>query len=176
MRIRQADIRDRDRVRSLYLLAFSEAERDVVADLAGNLFGEETTPETFAIVAEVDDKIVGHVSFSPVVCTVNHNFLGYLLAPLAVHPEFQKQGIGTQLIESGIQHLSSLSVDILFVYGDPGFYGRFGFDAEIAGKYTPPYELQYDFGWQAKRLTGRDSFASAGELTCVHSFMDPQLW
>lgn len=176
MRIRQAQLKDRDRVRRLYLSAFSEVEREAVAGLAVNLLAENTNPTTFALVAETDDNLVGHVGFSPVVHTNADNFVGYILAPLAVHPELQKRGIGTELIESGVEHLSSLGADIVFVYGDPRYYGRFGFDARIAAEYIPPYQLQYDFGWQAKPLTESASFSSFGKLTCVHSLMNPQLW
>jgi putative acetyltransferase len=176
MVIRQAQLEDRDRLLDLYVSAFSDAERDAVAGLAVNLLAEETTPETFALVAEVDDRLVGHVGFSPVAHTNTDTFVGYILAPLAVHPEHQKRGIGTELIASGFERLSFLSAAIVFVYGDPQFYGRFGFDARIAAQYTPPYELEYDFGWQAKRLTEVNTLPASGELTCVFSLMVPHLW
>jgi predicted N-acetyltransferase YhbS len=52
-------------VRRLYLSAFSDVEREAVAGLAVNLLAETTTPATFALVAETDDNLVGHVGFSP---------------------------------------------------------------------------------------------------------------
>lgn len=176
MKIRQAKLEDRDGVRRLYLSAFSDAERETVAGLAVNLLAETTTPPTFALVAEVDVDLVGHVGFSPMACTKTGHNVGYILAPLAVHPDLQKQGIGTRLIETGIEHLSSLAADLLFVYGDPRYYGRFGFDARVAAQYVPPYQLQYDFGWQAKALAGNASCPSCEKLTCVSSLMDSRLW
>ena len=176
MHIRPASLLDRDGVTSLHLAAFPEEEREAVAALAVNLLAEETNPETFALVAEADDIVVGHIAFSPVSQTNTDKYQGYILAPLAVHPQFQKRRIGANLIEAGIQHLSRINVDIVFVYGDPQYYGRLGFDAVIAAEFAPPYQLQYPFGWQAKPLTDVNTFPSSGKLTCVQSLRDPQLW
>ncbi len=120
--------------------------------------------------------VVGHIAFSPVSCIINENFRGYILAPLAVHPHCQKRKIGCRLVEAGIQHLLKANVDIVFVYGDPEFYGRFGFDGDTASHYTPPYKLRYSFGWQAKLLTDANKFSSKGQLSCVSSLKDPELW
>lgn len=176
MQARQAQLQDRDRVRDLYLSTFPDDERESVAALAINLLTEKTTPETYALVVETDDTLVGHVSFSPVTCIETNNNLCYILAPLAVHPTYQKRGIGTDLVQTGIKHLTDLNVAILFVYGDPAYYSRFGFDADIATGYAPPYQLQYEFGWQAKRLTNTNKLPSSEKLTCVQPLMDPQLW
>jgi len=176
MHIRQAQLEDRDRVRHLYLSAFSGVERKAVAGLAANLLAETTTPATFGLVAESDGKLAGHVGFSPVLDTKNDDLVGYILAPLAVYPELQKRGIGTQLIQSGIEQLTSRGAAVVFVYGDPRYYGRFGFDAQAASQYVPPYQLQHDFGWQAKHLTRSANCPSTVMLTCVPSLMDPQLW
>jgi hypothetical protein len=54
MHIQPTRLADRDRLRSLYLAAFSEDEREAVAELAVNLLAEETVPETFALSAELD--------------------------------------------------------------------------------------------------------------------------
>lgn len=176
MHIRPATSPDRDAINELYLAAFPEAERETVAAVAVSLLAETSTPESFALVAEADGVVVGHVSFSPVACKDADNFVSYVLAPLAVHPELQKQGIGASLIEAGMQRLSELGVGIVFVYGDPKYYGRFGFDADVATGFVPPYPLQYPFGWQARRLSDAGSLASSGKLTCVAALQDPQLW
>lgn len=174
--IRQADIRDSEGIRDLYLASFPEEERELVAALAVDLLSEQTSPATFAFAAEREGRLVGHIAFSPVTLETPNKFTGFLLAPLAVHPEFQKQGIGTTLIEAGFEHLSSLDVDIVFVYGDPDYYSRFGFNAESAAKYTLPYALQFPFGWLAKPLKEINTIASAGRLTFVRCLNNPQLW
>lgn len=116
--------------------------------MAIDLLAETTNPETISLVAESGAAIVGHVAFSPASDAHADRFLGYILAPLAVHPSFQKRRIGTRLIEQGTEQLGNLAVDIVFVYGDPGFYRRFGFRPDGALEYVPPYKLQYPFGWE----------------------------
>ena len=176
LQIRQAGIRDCVAVQDLYLLAFPEEEREAVAALAVNLLADTSTPDTFALVAEADEAVVGQICFSPVGSSNADSLLGYLLAPLAVHPGFRSRGIGGSLIEAGIEHLSQLDADIVFVYGDPGYYGKFGFDAAIASVYAPPYPLQHPFGWQARQLKDSAALPAPGKLTCVQPLQDPQLW
>lgn len=176
MQIRRATSDDTDRIRSLYVAAFPEGEGETVASLAADLLAEATTPETFSLVAESDAMIVGHIAFSPVSDAHADRFSGYILAPLAVSPNFQKQRIATRLIEQGIEQLLKLGVDIVFVYGDPGFYGRFEFQLGHAAEYIPPYELQFPFGWLARPLSDVDSFASSGNLSCVSSLRRADIW
>ncbi len=174
--IRSASLLDSERIREIHLSAFPAAEREAVAALAVNLLAEQTIPETLAFVAAADAEVVGHIAFSPVSCSGTDKFPGYLLAPLAVQPRFQKQRIGARLVEAGLRHLAGLDVALVFVYGDPQYYGRFGFETGVASEYVPPYPLQYAFGWQAKRLTDVNTLHAAGKLTCVSSLRNPRLW
>lgn len=176
MQIRPAFPDDTDRLKALYVSAFPEGEGETVASLAADLLAEETVPETFSLVAETDAMIVGHISFSPVSDADADRFLGYILSPLAVHPSFQRRRVGTNLIEKGIERLSEFAVDIVFVYGDPQYYGRFGFRCDNALAYVPPYKLQFPLGWQSKTLADLDTFASSGNLTCVLSLRRSDIW
>lgn len=175
-RIRAATSLDRDAVREVHLCAFPEDERQIVSTLASNLLSEETSPETISLVAESNGAVVGHIAFSPVVVDSNKNWTGYILAPLGVKPEWQKRGIGAKLIESGMQRLSKKGVNLLFVYGDPKYYGKFGFTADAAAGYSPPYELQYPFAWQAIPLNEGGFAQSLVKISCVASLRDPKLW
>ena len=106
----------------------------------------------------------------------NPKWSGYILAPLGVKPEYQKHRVGSELIESGIKQLSENGVNVLFVYGDPKYYGKFGFNADTASGYTPPYKLQYPFGWQAITLNEAGFANSNAKISCVASLCDPELW
>ena len=174
--IREATNLDRENIREVHLRAFSEGENQIVAALAVNLLSEETSPETTALVAEIDGTVVGHIAFSPVTVDNNEKWKGYILAPLGVKPEYQKRRIGSKLIESGIKWLSEKGVNVLFVYGDPKYYGKFGFKADAASRYSPPYKLQYPFGWQAITLNEAGFAKSNAKISCVASFCDPELW
>ncbi len=175
-RIRFATSKDRDAIRDVYMRAFPEGENHLVAELAVSLLEEETSPETIIFVAEMSGEIVGHIAFSPVSAETGKNWSGYILSPLGVKPGHQKGGVGKKLIASGIARLAENAVNILFVYGDPGYYGRYGFSADAAAKFTPPYKQQYPFGWQVIVLNEGGANEEAGELSCVASLCDPALW
>ena len=174
--IRAATSLDCEQIATLHLRAFPESENQIVSTLATDLLSEKTRPETFALVAETDGTVVGHIAFSPVTIDNNEKWTGYILAPLGVMPEYQKHRIGSTLIESGMERLSEEKVNVLFVYGDPAYYGRFGFNADTASEYLPPYPLQYPFGWQAISLNDAGSSKSNATVSCVASLSDPELW
>jgi putative acetyltransferase len=176
MNIRKATQNDADAIRSVHLAAFPEGERDLISDVAVKMLSEEASPPVLSLVAEVDDTIIGHVTFSPVTSHDTKEHLGYILAPLAVSPGHQKRGIASQLIESGVRHLSGIGPGVLLVYGDPDFYSRFGFRADRGECYTPPYQLEYAFGWQAMALGDFNFPSSAISISCVSSLRHPALW
>jgi len=176
MRIRVATSLDSEDIREVHLCAFSDGEKQKVSTLAVNLLSEETNPETISLVAEADGAVVGHIAFSPVTITNNKSWSGYILAPLGVKPEYQRRQIGSKLIESGMDLLSKMNVNIVFVYGDPKYYGKFGFKADVASRYSPPYELQYPFGWQAIAFYEDVFTDSTVKISCVVSLSDPELW
>lgn len=176
MNIRIATTQDRDDIQKVYLCAFPENESGIVSRLAVDLLFERTMPQTISLVAETDGALVGHIAFSPVKIDNNENFQGYILAPLGVIPDYQKQRIGSKLTEHGIQQLSVTGVNVVFVYGDPKYYGRFGFSADAAHQYTTPYQLHYPFGWQAIVLKECSIENPPVAITCVTSLCDPELW
>ncbi|MCB1095720.1 MAG: N-acetyltransferase [Verrucomicrobiae bacterium] len=176
MKIRKATQNDADAIRGIHFAAFPEGERDLVSDVAVKMLSEETSPPVLSLVAEVDDTVIGHITFSPVTSHDTKKHLGYILAPLAVRPSHQKRGIASQLIMSGVQHLSELGSGALLVYGDPDFYSRFGFGADRGGCYPPPYQLEYAFGWQAMALGDFDFPSSSISISCVSSLSNPALW
>ena len=158
------------------MAAFPEGERDLISDVAVEMLSEAASPPVLSLVAEVDDIIVGHIAFSPVTSSDTKEHLGYILAPLAVSPSHQKRGIASQLINSGVERLSELGPGVLLVYGDPDFYSRFGFGADRGECYTPPYQLEYAFGWQAMALGDFDFPSSEISISCVSSLCNPALW
>lgn len=186
-RIRPAQEQDCEQIRRLYLHAFSEDEGPVVADMAITLLREENRHAGLSLVAEGADlaedtaALIGHIAFSPValVNLASHNApacRAYILAPLAVHPNRQKQKIGSALVQEGIALLGQRGLDLLFVYGDPAYYGRFGFAAEPAACYLPPYPLTYPFGWQVMHLNGFPPAQSPQTLAFVPVLARAELW
>ena len=176
MHIRTATSLDREDILKIYLCTFPEGEKDIVSKVAIDLLFEATTPQTISLVAENDNSVVGHVAFSPVRIDNDDSLQGYILAPLAVIPDYQKQKIGSGLVEKGIQTLLKMDVNILFVYGDPKYYGRFGFSTDNADKFIPQHKLQYPSGWQAIILNEFSNKNAYSNLVCVASLSDQELW
>lgn len=81
---------------------------------------------TISLVAEIDEQIVGHIAFSPVVISDGSEGW-YGLGPVSVSPEQQKRGIGKSLINEGLSLLKNQGANGCMLVGDPGYYQRFGF-------------------------------------------------
>lgn len=78
-----------------------------------------------SLVAECDDAVVGHVAMSPV--TVADGRSGAGLAPVAVLPGFQRQGIGRKLVDAALATCRDAHLGWAVVLGEPDYYARFGF-------------------------------------------------
>jgi putative acetyltransferase len=81
---------------------------------------------TVSLVAEIDGIIAGHIAFSPVTFT-DRSRDWYGLGPVSVAPDYQRQGIGTRLVNEGIRLLKESGAKGICLVGDPNFYKRFGF-------------------------------------------------
>ena len=154
----------------------SDDENEEIGKLVSDLSTETSSPQIVSLVAEVDNQIVGYVSYSPIFLKSDTNISGYILSPLAVSTEHQKAGIGRKLINYGIDMLTKDGVGVLLVYGDPDYYGRFGFNEEIGRLFVPPYPLQYPFGWTGMMLDRSAVPEMPINFDCVASLSKPELW
>lgn len=83
---------------------------------------------TLSLVAIEDDKVVGHILFSPVTIESDDRVVTAIgLAPMAVLPELQRRGIGSLLVKTGLSELKDSGHEIVVVLGHPEYYPRFGF-------------------------------------------------
>jgi len=80
---------------------------------------------TLSLVAEAEGEVVGHIMFSPV--TIDGQYQAVALGPMAVLPEHQRRGIGSQLVQAGLDTLREEGHEALFVIGHLEYYPRFGF-------------------------------------------------
>jgi putative acetyltransferase len=114
---------DVPRVRYVNELAFAQPFE---ADLVDRL--RQTCPDSLSLVAE-DDVLVGHILFTPVVVdNAARRVVGMGLAPMAVLPDRQRQGIGSQLVRRGLDILRERRCPFVVVVGHPEYYPRFGFE------------------------------------------------
>lgn len=113
---------DRAGVRRVNLSAFdTAAEADLVEALR-----EQASP-LVSLVAEAHGQIVGHIMFSPASLAGNPGLKIMGLAPMAVAPQHQHQGIGSKLVLAGLDRCRQLGCVAVVVLGHPSFYPRFGF-------------------------------------------------
>jgi putative acetyltransferase len=110
-------------IRAVNEAAFEEsAEADIVDAL------RDACADFLSLVAESDGEIVGHILFSPVtIDDESQSKQGMGLAPMAVIPNQQRQGIGSKLVEAGLEMLREQGCPFVIVLGHPEFYPRFGF-------------------------------------------------
>ena len=96
---------------------------------------------TISLVAERGGRVVGHILFSPVrVEGEGGSFVAQGLAPMAVDPSCQREGIGSALVRAGLDACRAAGHTIVFVLGHPDYYPRFGFEA------AAPRGLHYQGG------------------------------
>lgn len=103
--------------------AFNTPEEAILVDRL-----RERGKAILSLVAVHADQVVGHILFSPIVIeTADQAIPGVGLAPMAVLPEFQNQGIGSRLVRTALDQLRERGHRIAVVLGHPEFYPRFGF-------------------------------------------------
>lgn len=133
--IRPETAKDIDSIRSVIGLAFDQdSEGKLVDELRGGGF------VVLSLVAELDGKVIAHILYSKLQITKDGRTTDALaLAPMAVRPRYQRLGIGSQLIRASLDLCREQGHKIVIVLGDPNYYKRFGFSADLARQLQSPY-------------------------------------
>jgi putative acetyltransferase len=99
-----------------------------------------------SLVAEQGGRMIGHILFSDLPIITEAGPINALaLAPMAVLPENQNQGIGTALVRRGLEICREQGHRIVVVLGHPHFYPRFGFSSKMAANLDSPFSGQESF-------------------------------
>lgn len=130
---------DEQAIRKVHLAAFpTPAEADLVSML------RDDCDSVISLVATDGDQILGHVMLSRMrVEADGRSFRALGLGPVAVLPERQRTGVGGALITEAIRQAEERGEELVFVLGEPDYYGRFGFWTEAAAPFASPYAGPY---------------------------------
>lgn len=170
--IQRTERADQDATLDLYGRAFPEEElRPLVQDLL-----QLPEDDVFSLTAVKGGKIIGHIAFTICGLAEDEDARTALLGPLAIDPDYQRQGIGRALQQAGFDRLVELDIRTVCVLGDPAYYGRLGFKAELGIK--PPYPIPEEWAsaWQSLNLTGGERCSLPGTLTVPEPWQNPALW
>ena len=165
IQIRSEEARDIEQVREIVRAAFpSDAESKLVDAIRTN------GKATISLVAAQGDEVLGQILFSPVTTSPASDAKGLGLAPVAVRPDAQSQGIGSELIRAGLHLCKELGYDYCVVLGSPKYYHRFGFEQ------ASPFGIRNEYGadeefmivhFSERRATGPVQYASEFALFSV---------
>jgi predicted N-acetyltransferase YhbS len=110
-------------VREVNLLAFG---KNYEADLVEAVRNDPAAwlPKLSLVAVDGRDEVVGHILFS----RVHIDSVPVLsLGPLAVLPDYQNQGVGGELIRTGVAAARVAGEQLVILLGHADYYPRFGF-------------------------------------------------
>ena len=120
--IRKEEPADQGAVHRINEIAFEQGPEAAIVDKL-----RTSCKEYCSFVAVNQDAVVGHIVFTPVTID-DSDVTGMGLAPMAVLPSYQNQGIGSSLVRHGLQYLQQCGCPFVIVLGHPEYYPRFGFE------------------------------------------------
>jgi putative acetyltransferase len=140
VKIRPEALEDWQQIREVTSRAFGQPDE---AELIEAL-RQEARP-FISLVATEHDGVVGQISFSPVTIGADPSLDCMGLAPMSVAPEWQRRGIGSQLVRAGLDACRQHGIGVVVVLGHPEYYPRFGFVAAsrkgLSCQYAVPDEV-----------------------------------
>jgi putative acetyltransferase len=140
-------------ISKLHTAAF--ADDGQVSDLVAALAAAPAALAPLSFVATVDGAVAGHVLLSASRLDAPARLVDvYVLAPLGVLPGLQRRGIGTALVRHALAQAAATPVPLVFLEGDPDYYGERGFErADAAGFRSPSLRIPAP-AFQVARLPG----------------------
>ena len=176
-----ATARDSDAaaIEHLFMQTFAEseglAEGQMIRQLARDLIRSTPANDLHCFVARDNAQIIGsmicsRITFEPPAIQA------FILAPVAVHPDHQGQGIGQRLLRFGLHALAKAGVELALTYGDPRFYSKVGFQPISTERIPAPLDLQQPQGWLAQSLSENAIPQIAGTAACVAALNNPAYW
>lgn len=180
--VRASQSCDRSQIADVITTAFGE-EGGTILQIVDDLFTDPTAQPCLSLVAELHDelgdRLVGHILFSRVTIQGDeHHTQAMILAPLAVHPDQQNQGIGGELIQTGLEQLTTAGVALVFVLGYPEYYQRYGFTPAGIQGFEPTYPIpaEQSDAWMVQVLRPGVIDQVRGRVLCSTTLDNPMHW
>ncbi len=169
---------DRESILEVHRQAFGTEEGPVIAQLVGEMLDDPSAQPMLSLVSESAGKLTGHVLFTNVTLQPEPLANCRILAPLAVIPEVQGQGIGEQLTREALRGLQKEQVELVFVLGYPDYYHRFGFQAAGRQQLSAPYPIAAENAdaWMVLELKPGAVDAHVGTVRCCQTLNRPEFW
>ena len=158
------EIEDLPEILQLHEMAFKQPAE---AHLVETLSRQTNFNTELSRVAKINNKIIGHILFTEI--HVDNNTLPLIaaLAPMAVLPEHQGQGVGGALIDESFLLLAKENFAGVVVLGDKGYYGRYGCTHDIVAHIASPYQCENYMGYEFLENT----FSNITEIRYPSAFM-----
>jgi len=179
MNVRDTTETDEPAIRQVHEAAFGPKAGRTIADLAVSLLHDPSALPLISLLACAEAPPVGHVLFTRVrISGLEESPMAHILAPLAVVPDRQCHGTGTQLVRTGLSILAESGCKLVFVLGHPGYYPRFGFQAAGRLGFLAPYPIaeKNADAWMVLELCQGTIGTVAGTVLCADSLNEPQHW
>jgi predicted N-acetyltransferase YhbS len=179
MIIRKTTESETSQILGVHRKAFGNSKGHEIAKLVYDLLGDHSSLPSLSLAAVKDDLIVGHILYTKITITgASEELPSRLLAPLAVLPEVQRKGIGSQLIKTGLHELQKSGVKLVFVLGHPDYYPRCGFRPAGVFGYEAPYHIpeEHSAAWMVQELHSGFIGRGQGKVLCAESLNRPEHW
>ena len=176
MQIRETNETDLDAILGVERAAFGQEDE---AALVKKLLGDPSAEPILSLLALMDDKPVGHILFTRASIDGHEaDIRASILAPLAVIPKAQNQGIGGKLIKEGLRRLAHTGIDLVFVLGYPKYYTRHGFQPAIPMGLIPPYAIpdEVSDAWMIQALRPDSPGTIQGRVMCCDALDSQEYW
>lgn len=150
-------------------------EGGLIGELVHDLLATTPTDDIRVFCAEDKGIVIGAAIFTRLTYPADPHIV-FLLSPMAVAPDRQRQGIGQALLRHALKALRSEGIHIACTYGDPDFYGRVGFRPITEDQARAPLPLSLPHGWIGLSLTGGQMPTLQGPSTCVSALNRSDIW
>ena len=154
--------------------------QDDEAELTKNILLDKSAEPIVSLLAWKGENAIGHILFSKALIeNYEEKVSAYNLAPLAIIPEFQNQGIGGMLINKGIEILRDWKIDLVFVLGHITYYPKYGFLNNAAQfGFNAPYPIPEEVkdAWMIQYINNYYDRSISGKVICCKALDKPEYW